>query len=60
MIEEESFDIHNTFTFSQDEVHKTQPLIQKFDQYFAPQKILYTKDTFFILAHKMDAYLTIF
>ena len=38
MIREESLDIYNTFIFSQDEVNKIQPLIQNFDQYFAPKK----------------------
>ena len=38
MIGEESLDIYNTLTFSQDEVNKIHPLIQKFDQYFAPKK----------------------
>ena len=34
MIGEQSLDIYNTFTFSQDEEKKIQPFIQKFDQYF--------------------------
>ena len=38
MIGEESFDIYNTFTFSQDEVNKIQPLLHNYDQYFAPKK----------------------
>ena len=38
MIGEESLYIYNTFTFSQDEVHKIHPLIEKLDQYFAPKK----------------------
>ena len=42
--------------FAQDEVNKIQPLIQKFDQYFAPNNCLFC----FILAHKMDTHLTIF
>ena len=37
MIGEESLDIYNTYTFSQDEVNKMQPLIQEFDHYFAPK-----------------------
>ena len=56
--------IYNKFTFSQDEINKIQPLIQNFDQYFSPSKknlknYIYTTDTCFILAHKMDAHLTI-
>ena len=47
MIGEESLDIYNTFTFSQDEVNKIQPLIQKFDPYFAPKKnITYQRHLF--------------
>ena len=42
--------------FSQDKVNKIQPLIQNFDKYSAPKNCLFC----FILAHKMDTYLTIF
>lgn len=38
LIGEEPLDIYNTFTFNADEVDKIRPLIQKFDNYFAPKK----------------------
>ena len=47
MFGEESLHIYNTFSFSQDEVDTIQPLIQKCDQYFVPNKNIRYSQYFF-------------
>ena len=38
MIGEDALNIYDTFTFQDNEINKIQVLIDKFDQYFSPQK----------------------